>query len=333
MSRVKARRTFSAMCRTLIAVAAAAGLAGGAQAQSFPNAPLRMLVGFAPGGSTDIAARLLAEKMSAGLGQTVLVENRPGASGQIALDAGAKAAPDGYTLNFVNGSAVSILHLLQKVNFDTTRDFTAVSTVAKFPLVLVAAPQLGVSDLAGLRRKLLAEPDKHSYGSVGTGANGHTSIAYIANLIGAKVTHVPYKGSALALADLLAGRIALQADVMPVLGPHLASGKVIGIAVLDTERVPGLNVPTIAEAGMPEFMKLDWTAWFIVIVPKATPVPVVERLNREMNAALRNPDLVKRFTELGMTPTPRSLADSQAFLDTQVRNWPPLFQQLGVKAE
>ncbi len=289
-----------------------------------------MLIGFAPGGATDIAGRILSERMSQTLGQTIVIENRAGAGGQIALEAGATAAPDGYTLNFTNGGAVTILPVLNRVGFDTLRDFAAVGTVAKQPLVLVASPQLGVSDFAGLRKKLVAEPDKHAFGSAGIGTNSHLGPAYISQLIGTKMTHVEYKGTAQAITDLVSGRLAIHVDAISVVGDLMKSNKLIGIAVLDNDRVAGLNLPTIVQAGLPEYLKYDWSSWFMVVAPKATPSAVVDRLNRDMAVSLKDPEVVKRYAAIAMTPTWRTPAESIKYLEEQVKAWPPLFKQMGL---
>jgi tripartite-type tricarboxylate transporter receptor subunit TctC len=309
-------------------LAAAAPLV--ASAQPYPNKPIRWLVGYAAGGATDLSARVLAEKISARLGQPVLIENRPGAGAQIAIEAVQKSAPDGYTFGFTNGASLTILPLLAQVGFNTLRDFTAVATVGKQPLVLVAAPQLGVSDFASLRKKLVAEPDKHAYGSAGPGTGSHTGPAYLVQLIGAKVTHVPYKGTAPAIADLISGRLSIHVDALSVLAPLLQSSKVVGIAVMDHDRVPGMALPTIAEAGLPDYLKYEWSSWFIVFAPKGVPAPILERLNAEIAVALKDDELVKRYREFGLTPTPRTVAAANAHLEQDVKAWPPVFKALGL---
>lgn len=308
---------------------------GSAQAQdAWPSKSVRMVVPFAPGGATDLAARAVSERLSQMFGQTIVIDNRAGAGGQVGTVIVAKSPADGYTLLYGASSTMLILPALESnVQFDTVRDFSVAAMAVKLPLLLAASPSLGVTDLKGLRDLLKANPDKYSYGSAGAGTTSHVGAAAFAQMIGApQVVHVPYKGTAPAIVDVLAGRLAYIVDAMGPLGEHIRSGRLVGIAITEKERVPQFpNLPTMAEAGLPEFLNYTWTPWSGIYVPKGTSTAIIERINRDVNRALKEPELLKKLTELGFFPIYASAAEAQALVNRESTLWAPLLKNLNIK--
>lgn len=314
-------------------IALLAGATAFAQ-EHYPSKPIRMVVPFAPGGATDVAARALSDRLGALLGQPIVIDNRGGAGGQVGTVVVAKSAPDGYTLLYGASSTMLILPVLQSnVQFDTVRDFSVAVRAVKLPLVLAASATLGVSDLKGLRELLLANPEKYAYGSAGAGTTSHVAAAAFAQMIGApKVVHVPYKGTAPAIVDTIAGRLAYIVDSMAPLGEHIRSGRLVGIAITEKERVPQFpNLPTMAEAGMPEFLKYTWTPWSGIYLPKGTPQAIIERINQDVNRVLKEPEVVKKLATLGFFPIYEGAAAAQALVDKESTMWAPLLKSIGIE--
>ncbi len=298
----------------------------------YPSRPVKMVIPFAPGGAVDAMGRLLAEYLSPLLGQPVVVDNRSGAGGQLGVEAIAKAAPDGISILFTSNGPLVVLPLLEPTNvkYNTAKDLTPVSRVGTVPVAIVVPSSLGISDFNGLRELLLSQPGKHAYGSSGIGTIGHLSVSYLAQLIGANLIHVPYKSTGAARLDLLAGRLTLMVESVHAVDEQARAGRVVAIAVLAKNRVPGFGMPTIAEAGLPAMLKYDWSTWTMVLVPRATPQAIAARLNSAIVSALRDPALEKRFYTLGVSATPTSLDDSQSFLNEQIEGMPSLFTSMGL---
>ena len=318
----------------LLSVGLAFGCLSAMAQDSWPNKSVRMVVPFAPGGATDLAARAVSERLSQMFGQTIVIDNRAGAGGQVGTVIVAKAPADGYTLLYGASSTMLILPALESnVQFDTVRDFSVAAMAVKLPLLLAASPSLGVTDLKGLRELLKANPEKYSYGSAGAGTTSHVGAAAFAQMIGApQIVHVPYKGTAPAIVDVLAGRLAYIVDAMGPLGEHIRAGRLVGIAITEKERVPQFpNLPTMAEAGLPEFLNYTWTPWSGIYVPKGTPAGIIERINRDVNRALKEPELLKKLTELGFFPIYASVAESQALVNRESTLWAPLLKTLNIK--
>jgi tripartite-type tricarboxylate transporter receptor subunit TctC len=311
-------------------------LAGGAAAQDvYPSKPIRMIVPFVPGGATDLAARTSADRLAAHLGQPIVLDNRGGAGGALGTVAAARAPADGYTLLYAPSSTMLIGPALDpKTPFDTMRDFAVIGQAVRHPMILAASATLGVSDLNGLRATIKADPSKFSFGSAGAGTVSHVGSAAFASMIGApEVIHVPYKGTAPAIVDVIAGRVSYIIDAIGPLAEHIRSGKLVGIAITSKQRAPQLpNLPTMAEAGLPEFLAYDWTPWSGIFVPKGTPPAVVERLNQALASALREPELGRRLIELGFIPMNPTLAESQAAVLQQSTMWAPLLKKLNIDA-
>ena len=275
----------------------AAGARAGAQPAAFPARPLRLLVGFAPGGAVDIIARAIGQPLAAGLGQPVIVENKPGAGTNIALRALIDSPADGYTLMLTANSIAANPTLYRPPPFDTARDFTPVALVGRVPVVLAAHPGSGIDSLARLVAAAKAAPGTVTYGSPGNGSTPHLAIELFAHAAGIRLNHVPYKGGAPALNDALAGHLQTVAvNALEVL-PHARAGKLRVLAVLTPDRSPILpEVPTIAESGYPGF---EASVWYGVVGPAGLPPSVVARLHAEIQKALALPEVRERLASAG----------------------------------
>ena len=314
-------------------LAAALGLAtlgaAPALAQGFPNKPIRMVVTFPPGGAPDILARLFADQ--AQLGQNVLVDNRPGAGGNIGADFVAKAPADGYTLvmgtvgtHSINGA------LYAKMPYDMVKDFVPVAHVASAPNLLVVTNELPVKTVAELIAYMKANPNKLSFGSPGIGSSVHVSGELFKSMTGTSMTHVPYKGRQFAIPDLVGGQIQLMFDNMPSALPMAKEGKIRAVAQTTLRRSPAApDVPTVAET-IPGF---EATTWFAVFAPAGTPADVVSRINSELQRVFKLPDVVDKLKTLGLEPwisTPDELAKFQA---SEMLKWAKVVKESGAKAE
>lgn len=321
-------RTIGAFVGAAVAFATLPALAQ----DKYPSKPITMIVPFAPGGATDIAARAIAEKLSPRLGQNIVVENRPGAGGAVGTVAAAKAPADGYTMLYNASSTMFIVPVLETVQFDPVRDFNVAVRAVKLPLVLAASATLGVKDLKGLRDLLKANPNKYAYGSAGAGTTSHVASAAFAQMIGAQgVEHIPYRGTAPAIVDVIGGRLAYISDAMGPLTEFLKSGQLVGIAITEKERASQFpNIPTMAEAGLPEFLEYTWTPWSGIYLPKAAPKAVLEQINRETRAALAEPELAKKLVGLGFSTIDEDVATSQALVNGDARKWAPLLKSLKI---
>jgi len=322
--------------RTVVGMLAGLGLvAGQSHAQdNYPSKPIRMIIPFAPGGATDLAGRAVADRISQLLAQPIVIDNRVGAGGQVGTAAVAKSPADGYTWLFGASSVMLILPALESsVQFDTLKEFSVVARTSRLPLIIAVPAMLGVKDLKGLSALLKADPGKHSYGSAGAGTTSHVGSAAFAQINGTpQVLHVPYKGTAPAIVDLVAGRLTYIMDAIGPLAPQIKAGKLIALANTDRERAPQLpDVPTAAEAGMTEFAKYPWTAWSGIFVPKGTPQPIIERVNREANRAVQEPEVTKRLVDLGFGTLSGSAAEAQEIVNREFAMWPPLIKSLGIK--
>ena len=264
---------------------------------AYPNRPIKLITPFPPGGSSDVLARLIATKLGEGLGQTVTVDNRAGASGNIGHDAAAKSLPDGYTLLLSNSSSVvTNPHLFKKLPFDPLSDFASISMVASAGQVLVVHPSVPVTTLAEVTAYAKANPNKLNFGSGGKGIQSHISGEMYKSAVGVDIVHVPYKGTAPALNDLMGGSLQMLTDTPSAMMPHVRSGKIKALAVFSNKRVPGATeVPTIAEAGGPA---IDGSTWVLFLTQAATPKDVVNRMSAEAAKAINSPELRAKFESL-----------------------------------
>jgi tripartite-type tricarboxylate transporter receptor subunit TctC len=302
-------------------------------AQGWPTRPIRLLVGFAPGGGTDIVARSLAQPMSELLGQPVVVENRAGASGTIAADIAAKALPDGYTLLMGHSNSNAIApFVLQSVPYDAATDFTPITYIGYVPNVLVvnlSVPAKTVPELVALAK---AKPGIYTYASSGIGSTQHLAGALFAKLTDTKLSHVPYKGSGQAIVDLLSGQVNMNFDTMPPVLEHVKAGKLRALAISTPQRLPQLaEVPTFAEVGIRGF---DVTNWYSVMGPKNLPRDVVAKINDAVQKAMMDPTIRPRLeaqgVQFGGPGTPDEFA---AFIKAELAKYQTLVKELNVKSE
>ncbi len=299
----------------------------------YPNRPVRLVVGFPPGGTADILARTLAQKMAETWGQQVVVDNRPGAAGTIGANLVAKAAPDGYTLLMSALASQSIAPgLFANLPYDAERDFTPVSNVAELALVVVVTPGLPVKSMRELIAMAKAQPMQLNYGSGGVGSSQHLATEYFSLQAGIKMVHVPYKGSPLVVGDLISGQLALSIDNPTTVLPHVKTGKLRALAVTSLRRWPGApELPTIAEAAdLPGFEVLGW---FGVLAPAGTPAEVVGRINAETVRILNLPDVRQRLSEQGAEPAPTTPDQFARFIRAETQKWGRVIKSTGMKQE
>ena len=287
--------------RLIVAVAALL-FSGVLLAQPYPSKPVRLVVPFAPGGTTDVLARLLGQKLSEGLGQQFLVDNRPGAGGNIGTELAAKAPADGYTLVMsFDGTMAINPSVYRKLPFDAQKDLAPVASVAQVPLLIVVHPGVAAANVAEFVALAKANPKRVNYSSAGHGSTGHLTGELFAARAGIEMVHVSYKGGGQAVQDLLGGQIQMVVTALPTVEGHLKGGKLRALAFTSARRVAGApDVPTLAESGYAGF---DVLSWYGVLAPAGTPAEVVRRLNGEINAIVRAPDVRARLVALGAEPT------------------------------
>jgi tripartite-type tricarboxylate transporter receptor subunit TctC len=315
----------------LAAVAAALTLATPftqAQAPSFPRQPLMLVVPFPAGGPTDAMARVLAQKLGERLGQQVIVDNKGGAGGSIAAEYVAKAPADGYTLFFGTTGTMAINpSLYTKLRYDPIKDFAPVSLMATTMNVLVINPQVPAHNLNDVIKLAKAKPGELTYGSAGNGSSNHLSGELFRSTAGIQINHIPYKGSAPAMVDLLGGRITMMFDTIAQQTQNIAAGKVRAIAVTGPKRSPLLpGVPTAQEAGLKDF---DVTIWYGVLAPAGTPAPVIERLNREIVAVMSTDEMKKRMQADGAEAKPTGAAEFAGLIRHDLAKWTPVVKGSG----
>lgn len=301
-----------------------------AQAQSYPGKSIRFIVGFPPGGTNDIVARLVAPKLSEGLGQQVVVENRGGANTAIASELGARAAPDGHTL-LMNAPGHATNPALIKLAFDPIRDFTFITQIAESQNLLVVHPSLPartVKELIALSKK---RPGEVNYGSSGIGTTVHLSAELFQFMTGIKWVHIPYKGGGPGLVALLAGEVSLYFGNVPTVVRQARAGKLRAIAVTGPKRSTAApEIPTVAESGIPGF---EVTSWYGMSAPAKTPRPVVERLHSEVVRALNAPDVRERLIGLGAAPVGSTPEQYAIFIQNEITKWGKVIKAAGIKAQ
>jgi tripartite-type tricarboxylate transporter receptor subunit TctC len=298
------------ICMTHRAIALAAlTLAAGAHAQAWPTKPISIVVPFPPGGTTDVLARALAEKLTTSLGQTVLVESKPGAGATLGADFVAKSKPDGYTLLMGAVHHTIAPSVFKKLPYDLQKDFAPITTVALVPNVLTIAATNPAKTVADLVAQAKAQPGKLNYGSNGNGTAQHLIGTQFENVNGIEITHIPYKGSGPLVTDLIGGQVTMSFDTATPVLPHIKAGKLKALAVTTAKRSSALpDVPTLAEAGV---KGIDTGTWFGLLAPAATPKEITTRLHTEVSTALAQPDFRKRLEEIGAEPvgnTPEQMA-------------------------
>ena len=300
-------------------------------AQPYPSKPVRLIVPFAAGGSTDLLARTLATKLQESLGQTVIVDNRPGAGGNIGTEAAAKAAPDGYTL-LMGTNANAVNHsLYTNLRFDFLRDFEPISKVCSFLFILSLHPSVPANSVAELIALAKKRPGELTFSSAGVGTGSHLAGELFNIMADVKLVHVPYKGNAPSVTDLLGGQVSLSFINAIVVLPHLKSGKLRGLAVSSLQRFPVMpEMPTISEAGLPDFEAVGWNGLF---APSGTPREVIQRLNAETVRILKSPEIREKLVAQGAIVEGTSADDLAAFLRVDVERWSKTIKASGAKAD
>ncbi len=320
-------RRFAALFATIALLASALP----ASAQNYPSRSIAVVVPFPAGGSADTLARLIGQMLSERLGQAVIVENKPGAGGNLGTDAVAKAAPDGYTLLLTPSSIAIAPALYTKLPFDPIKDFAPVTLLGSIPMVVVVYPEFPPKTLAELIALAKAKPGEISYASAGNGSTNHLAVELFKIKTGIDMLHVPYRGNPLAVVDVIAGRVPVFFDFVLTGRPHVREGKVRALAVTGAHRSQVLpDVPTVAEAGVPGF---EASTWFAVYAPAGTKPEIVEKLNTEILAVLALPKIRERLTALGvdiLAEGPQGLA---ALTKSDLEKWGPIVQKAGVKLD
>ncbi len=319
------------IARTAAALIAAAA-ATLATAQSYPTKPIKFIVPFPPAGSTDLSARAVAGKLGERIGQPVIIENRPGAGGNIGTDVVAKSQPDGYTLIVGTVGTHGINpSLYSKMPYDHVKDFAPVILLSKTPNVLVVNPSLPVNSVADVIKLAKSKPNELTFASSGSGTSIHLSGELFKTMAGVQMTHIPYKGSGPMLIDLISGQVNMAFDNLSASMQHIKAGKLKALATTGTQRPPNLpDVPTIAEAGLAGY---DSTSWNAIFAPAGTPPAVIDRLNREIRAILESPDTRKFFTEQGAEAGGGTPAELAEFVRAETAKWQKVVKDSGAKVD
>jgi tripartite-type tricarboxylate transporter receptor subunit TctC len=327
-SRVQPRRR---LLKYAFALSFAAGLPALAQVENFPNKPVKLVVGYAAGGATDVIARLLAVRLGEQMGQNFLVENRSGANSNVGAEQVARAPADGYTLYLFTIANTINASLYEKLSYDPQKDFEAIGLIAKVPNILVVNPKLPVRTVADYVRFAKEQPKGVTFASSGSGSSIHLSGEMFKMVSRSNMLHVPYRGSAPAVTDLIGGQVESMFDNTPSALPHVQGGRLRVIAITSAKRSPLLpDVPTIAESGYPDF---DVQSWFGLAAPAGTPKAIVDRLNAELNKAIANPEARKRLTELAATPEPGTPQQFRAHIAAETKRWQEVVKASGAKAD
>jgi tripartite-type tricarboxylate transporter receptor subunit TctC len=301
-------------------------------AQPYPSKSVRMIVGFPPGGGTDVVARVISLKLTEWWGQPVTVENRAGATGTIGADVVAKSPPDGYTLimGHVNSTGIAP-NLFPKLPYDPIRDFAAVAYVGYVPNILAVHPSIPAKSVKELVALLKANPGKYNYASSGNGSTQHLAGEMFKQLTGTSIVHVPYKGSGDAIKDLLAGVVAMNFDTMPPVLPHIQAGKLRGLAISTPKRLSQLpGVPTFADEGITGF---DVANWYGVMAPAGTPREIIAKLNADINKAMQVPEVRQRLEAVGTQLNEQSAAQFEAYMKSEVSKYAKLVKDANIRLE
>ena len=302
-----------------------------AAGQGYPAKTIRYIVPFPPAGATDILARWVAEKISPALGQPVVVENRPGAAGGVGTELVAKSPPDGYTILMATAAQAVSETLYVKQPFSFARDLTGVALIARVPNVMEVHPSVPARTVKEFITLAKARPGQINFASSGSGTTLHMSGELFKMLTGVDIVHVPYKGSAQAITDLIAGHVSVMWDNLPASMPYIKASRLRAVAITTAQRYPGLpDLPTVAESGVPGY---EASAWFGVVAPAATPREVIARLNAEINRAVNLPDMKERFAQQGATPSPGTPEEFNAWIRSEIAKWGKVVKASGAKVE
>ncbi len=298
---------------------------------AYPTKPIKLVVPYAPGGSADIAARLVADEWGKALGHSMIIENKGGAGGNLGVDQVAKSAPDGYSIGLQTVSLAINPALTPKMPYDTLKDLSPISTVASSQHVLVVNNGLPARNLNELITQLKAKPGGMSYGSAGSGSTFHIAAELFKSVGNLDVMHVPYRGGGPALVDTIGGQVQMAFPVLSAAQPHVQAGKVRALGVTGKQRSALMpDVPTIAEAGLPQYA---FETWFMVFAPAGTPAAVIDKLNAGLRTALANPAVKTRMTKEGYDPMPSTPAEARARLERELPQWAKLVKERGITSE
>ncbi len=315
----------------LIVALLLAATAGAAMAQAWPAKPVRFVVPYPPGGSNDLLTRITAQAMAPGLGQQIVIDNRSGAGGMIGADHVAKSPPDGYSVVNVQASFVANAALRAKMAYDPINDFAYVGMMARGPLLAVVHPSLPVKNIRELVALAKARPGQINYGSTGTGGHNHMATELFRRMAGINIVHVPYKGVAPALTDLMGGHTQMVMTSLPSAMGQVQAGRLKALAVGSEKRSSFMpEMPTIAESGVPGYMAEFW--WGLA-VPAKTPAPILDRLAAELTKALQSPDLKQKFAGEGSEPSVMTREQFTKFVVNEITRWRKVAQETGIKPE
>ena len=318
------------MKRTALAILIALFAAGTALAQQYPSKPIKLLVGFAPGGGSDFIARIIAQKLTDRLGMQVLVENRPGAGGMLAAEMMVKSPADGYTL-FLNAASYTVNPSVYKLSFDPVNDITPIAMLSQGPYVIAVHPSVPAKTLQELVVLAKREPGKYAYASSGNGSHVHIATEYFLRTAGIRLVHVPYKGTGPALADTVAGNTQVIFGSVATALQHVKSGRLRALAVTTSKRIAAApDVPTVAESGYPGY---EVVIWHGIIGPKGMPKAIVDRLNREINEALKSKDVEKILASDGVAPAGGSPEEFGRVIRSEIDRWGRVAKEVGLKVE
>lgn len=299
--------------------------------QSWPSKSIKIIAPVPPGGGVDILSRAIAQKLSVAFSTPVVVENKAGASAVVGTDFVAKSSPDGYTLLMGYSVLATNKYLVKSLPYDLEKDLTPVAYVGYIPLMLVTPPSFPPKTVTELITLLKANPDKYSYASGGAGAGAHLSAEMFKHITGTKLVHVPYKGNAPALADVLGGHLPIMFDTITTSLPHVRSGKLKALATTGPKRSPlAPEIPTMIEAGVPGF---EISAWYMIFAPKKTPTEILEKLNSAINKAITDPEMVKQMAAIGVSFVGGSIGQADQFLSSEITNWGSIIKAADIKAE
>ncbi|MBX9810093.1 MAG: tripartite tricarboxylate transporter substrate binding protein [Burkholderiales bacterium] len=321
----------SLTCRTLCAAGIVSlTLATAAwSAEWEPTKPVRMIVGFPPGGATDLVARILQPKLSATLGKQIVVDNRPGANGVISVDIISRSEPDGHTVGFGHIGTLVISPAIQKVPYDPHKSFAPVGMMVSLQNIIIVHPSVAAQNLKEFIALAKSKPGQLNYASSGIGSPGHLAAVLLESMAGIQMSHVPYKGGGPAITDLIAGHVPSFFAVISTAVPHVQSGKARGIAVTGVKRAEALpQVPTVAESGVPGYAA---TNWYGLLAPARTPAAIINRLNKELVAALKSPDVIRQLKDRGIDAAPGSPAEFAKFIREEEKKWVPIIKRSNIK--
>ena len=321
-------------CFAAVLLTASASWAVAQSAQNFPNRALRMVIHFPPGGPTDFVGRALAQKLSEAWKQQVIVENRPGAGGIIGIESVLRAPPDGYSMLFGTGGSLALAPALNpKLPYDVFKDLAPITLLVVNPQILVVHPSLPVRSVNDLIKLAKAKPGQINYGSVGPGSPQHMGMELLKSMAKVNLVHIPYKGTAPAMTDLISGQISAMFNSMPSVLPHIASGRMRGIAVGSAKRSPATpDIPTVAESG-PALKDFQYVTWYAMLAHAGVPKDIIAKINGELVKALSEPEMAKRFSSQGAEPAPTTPEELGKYMRKEFEDWKRVIKAANIKLE